>query len=213
VVDATRALMHASYTYDAHNRRTQQTGGGTSADLYYSADCQVLEERVGGAAKAQYVWSPLYVDALVLRDRDVDGSGGNGLEERLYVQQDANWDVTALVGVATGGGWEVKERYVYDPYGAPSVLDASWGSRTGSSYGWVYLHQGGRYDANPRLYHFRNRDLSPTLGRWMQNDPLEYGAGDTNLYRYEANGPTGAVDPGGLQGGRPTAAWHHLGPG
>jgi hypothetical protein len=52
----------------------------------------VLEERVasGGTLvpRVQYVWSPVYVDALVLRDRDTNGDGT--LDERLWVVQDAN---------------------------------------------------------------------------------------------------------------------------
>lgn len=41
---------------------------------------------------------------------------------------------------------------------------------------------------------------SPTLGRWIQNDPIEFTAGDPNLYRMEGNDPTGMVDPSGLCG-------------
>jgi len=41
----------------------------------------VLEERVGGETTVQYVWSPVYVDALILRDRDSDGDGT--LDQRL----------------------------------------------------------------------------------------------------------------------------------
>jgi len=48
----------------------------------------------------------VYVDALVERDRDPNLSGT--LSERLYVQQDANWNVTALVD-STG---VVQERYI-----------------------------------------------------------------------------------------------------
>src|SRR5207302_5137671 len=106
------ATTLVSYSLDALNRRITENPG-TQRDLYYSAAWQVLEERVSGVTKAQYVWSPVYVDALVERDRDADGNSGNGLEERLYVQQDANWNVTALVD--TSGN--VKERYIYDPYG------------------------------------------------------------------------------------------------
>ena len=64
-----------THTYDALGRRlTEQTATATR-HLYYSADWQVLEERVGGAPYAWYVWSPVYVDALVLRGR---------VGERLY---------------------------------------------------------------------------------------------------------------------------------
>jgi hypothetical protein len=37
-----------------------------------------------------------------------------------------------------------------------------------------------------------------TTGRWMTQDPLGFAAGDSNLYRYVHNQPTGATDPSGL---------------
>src|SRR5262245_41064419 len=65
----------ASYKYDALFRRIQETHGSETRDLYYSAAWQVLEERVGADVKIRYVWSPVYVDAMVLRERDTDGNG------------------------------------------------------------------------------------------------------------------------------------------
>jgi RHS repeat-associated protein len=183
-----------SYTYDALNRRITTASGGTSTDLFYSSSWQVLEEQVGGVMQTQYVWSPVYVDALVLRDTP------NQETQRLYVQQDANWNVTALVGLDSMTGlWQVQERYVYDPYGRVTVLAADWTSRGTSSFGWVYLHQGGRLDSATGLYLFRHRDYSPTLGRWMQQDPLGYVDG-MNLYQDERSNPLYRVDPTGLLG-------------
>jgi len=165
---------------------------GTATDLYYSDQWQVLEERVGGSAKVQYVWSAVYVDALVLRDRDA--TGGGTLSERLWVQQDANWNVTALVN----GSGSVVERYVYDPYGTVVVLSAAWGSLSGSNYAWIYGHQGGRLDTTTGLYYFRNRYESPALDRWVEVDPSGFAAGDVNCYRDEGNSPTNETDPAGL---------------
>jgi hypothetical protein len=102
----------AGYAYDALGRRVAEAHGGTTRDLYYSSDWQVLEERVGSNVQAQDVWSPVYVDALVLRDQSSNPRGGT-LDQTLYVQQDANWDVTALVSAAGAP----LERYQYDPYG------------------------------------------------------------------------------------------------
>jgi hypothetical protein len=42
------------------------------------------------------------------------------------------------------------------------------------------------------------RDYSPTLGRWLEHDPLGFFGGDFNLYRYVQNQPTSTVDPSGL---------------
>jgi RHS repeat-associated protein len=185
-----------AYAYDALGRRIFENPNSPRT-LYYSSSWQVLEEDVNGAAQVQYVWSPVYVDALVERDRDPNNSGV--LSERFYVQQDANWNVTAIINI-TGA---VQERYAYDPYGSPTILDPNWNTRgigSGSLYVWVYLHQGGRYDPLSGLYQFRNRDYSAILGRWIENDPAGSAAGDPNLYRYVNNSPTEDVDPSGLVG-------------
>jgi RHS repeat-associated protein len=180
-----------TFGYDGLGRRIVQNPG-TASDLYYSNQWQVLEERVGGAAKVHYVWSPVYVDGLVLRDRDA--TGGGTLSERLWVQQDAIWNVTALVN-ASGG---VVERYVYDPYGNMTVLTATWGTVSGSAYTWIYGHQGGRFDATTGLYEFRHRDLSSVLERWIEVDPIRLSAGDTDFCRYVGNNPTHGTDSSGL---------------
>ncbi len=211
-----------TYVYDALNRRVAETAGGATTDLYYSANWQVLEERDTARTndtKARYVWSPVYVDAMILRDRDTADDGT--LEERLWVQQDANFNVTALVD----NNGDVVERYVYDPYGVATVLNASWSSIGSSAYTWMYLHQGGRLDGASELYHFRNRDYSPTLGRWVTMDPIRYYSGDGNLYRYASATPLDKLDPLGLDdnpydiyitfgsdaGTGVAAFWHSLG--
>ena len=40
---------------------------------------------------------------------------------------------------------------------------------------------------------------SPEMGRFISRDPIEYDAGDENLYRYVSNSSTLALDPMGLQ--------------
>ncbi len=43
---------------------------------------------------------------------------------------------------------------MYDPSCRATVLAADRTERAGgSAYGWVHLHQGGRYDAEAGLYH------------------------------------------------------------
>jgi RHS repeat-associated protein len=56
-----------------------------------------------------------------------------------------------------------------------------------------------KYDSVSGSYKSRGRtDISPTLGRPFQVDPIRFAAGDVNLYRWEANNPTTHVDPSGL---------------
>jgi RHS repeat-associated protein len=181
-----------SYKYDALNHRIVQNPG-TATDLYYSSAWQVLEERTGGVSTAtmQYVWSPVYVDALILRDRSTQNNGT--LDERLWVQQDANWNVTALV---TGSG-SVVERDVSDPYGKVTFLTASWGTLSSSAYAWIYLFQGTRLDPTSNLFGNRAREESPTVARWIQIDPIGLSGQELNLYRMEGDAPLALLDPAG----------------
>lgn len=110
--------------------------------------------------------------------------------------QDANYNVTS---VATSAG-TIQERYGYDPFGTPTMYDASWAVRTGgTAYGWDHLHQGLRWDPATGKYHVRNRDYDPAQGRWTTVDPLGFGAGVFNVYSFVSGSPVSALDPLGLE--------------
>ena len=47
------------------------------------------------------------------------------------------------------------------------------------------------------LYYNRARYYSPVLQRFMSQDPIGFGGGDTNLYAYATNSPTNLGDPTG----------------
>ncbi len=68
--------------------------------------------------------SPVYVDAVVERDRDSDGDSSHTLDERLYVAQDANWNVTSIFDAAG----VTKEHFQYTSYGTQAALSSSWSS-------------------------------------------------------------------------------------
>ena len=192
----------ATYGYDGRNFRVSKSISGTTRHFYYNNAWQCLEERLGSStyANRQYLYGLRYVDDLLLRDRDADGSSGtgnlglsgSGLEERLYCLQDANWNV---VGIASTGG-VMQERYCYTAYGKPTFLTGSFGSRGSSSYAWDALYTGRQYDAESGLGYNRRRPLGFDLGRFLGRDPIRYW-GSAKFYRYCRNNPIGWVDPSG----------------
>jgi hypothetical protein len=79
---------------------------------------------------------------LICRDRRIGGK-----TERLYVLHD-HFNVTAIIDV----NGTVLERYGFDGFGAPRYMDASFGARSSSNYGWETLFGAYRYDADTGLY-------------------------------------------------------------
>jgi len=149
----------------------------------------------------------VYVDALIARDRNTDGNtttGTGGLEERVYALQDANWNTTALVAATGISGLtlgNVFTRFVYTPYGESQNLTASWVTPAAGSAPitpWSHFFQGLKVTDVTGLAYVRHRDYSPTLGRFIERDPIGFEARDNNWYRFVANGPTGKTDPSGL---------------
>jgi RHS repeat-associated protein len=60
------------------------------------------------------------------------------------------------------------------------------------------LYQGTTPDAVTGLYDGCARDYSPTLGRWMEQDPAQYISG-ANTYQFVDSSPVGNVDAAGLK--------------
>ncbi|HEY1603571.1 MAG TPA: hypothetical protein VGG64_28480, partial [Pirellulales bacterium] len=191
----------AAYIYDGLNRRISKLAGGQTRDFYFSAQWQILEERVStatgtairaarkravgrrgltasGAAERQFVWGLRYPDDSILRDRTPSGTGP--LSERLYALQDANWNVLAV----TDASGAAHERYRYAPYGLPTFANASFTPiGIGGVYEWEMLYAGYRWDEESGLYHVRRRNLDSGLGSWLMRDPRRVGMPDPAPYR------------------------------
>ena len=69
---------------------------------------------------------------------------------------------------------------------------------TGREYAATYR---GNYVQAFTFYEYRARAYSPTLGRFMSEDPRLFDAGDYNLFRYCHNDPVDFTDPMGLEVG------------
>jgi RHS repeat-associated protein len=70
--------------------------------------------------------------------------------------------------------------------------------RTESAVGNRFLFTGAQWNWEAGVYDLRNRVYSPDFGRFLQPDPLQFGGGDENLYRYVKNSPLNFSDPSGL---------------
>jgi len=234
VTDASDAVI-SEYRYDPLNRRIRKftepsEGNWTVREYYYNNQWQNLEVRkevkarsgtplsepaVAAVVCEQYIWSPRYIDAPILRDRDADGNSGtgnlggtgSGLEERHYYTTDGNGNVTAL----TDTSGTAVERYVYDPYGKPTIYNADWTATVSwaNSEQNEILYCGYRFDPESGLYLVRRRMYDYSLGRWLQRDPKEYVDG-MSLYEYCRSCPEVLTDPLGETGNiRVVTKAHH----
>lgn len=87
------------------------------------------------------------------------------------------------------GSGATQTQCTYEPFGQTTVTGP-----TGGTFQYT-----GRENDGTGLYYYRARYYHPTLGRFISEDPIEFGGGQTNLYSYVGNDPLGYVDPGGMQ--------------
>ncbi len=195
--------------YDGTNRRIQvfsDFDGSTPdkvVDEYLSGQ-QVIESeatvdgnRDGGY---QYIWSPRYIDAAILRDTLTTNGSGIVAAQRVFYLADANYNVTGLVKYDSGTEeWEVAERNSYTPYGVVTYRNPDWTTAGSSANSNTVLYTGRTLDLLTSLYYYRARYYDAGLERFVSRDPKGYEAGDKNLYGYCSNAPLTHTDPLGLQ--------------
>ena len=61
-----------------------------------------------------------------------------------------------------------------------------------------FAYTGREWDAATGLYHYRARAYDAETGRFLQEDPIGFAAGDLNIYRYVLSNPLSYTDPSGL---------------
>ncbi len=225
-----------SYVYDAEKRLISASGSGTAMGQGHSA--QFVYDGLGRCVKRTID----NVTTLITYDgwkpvAEWNGAGGlvawnlygPGADE-ILVRYDANaasyryyhLDAHGHVRFLLNGNGEVIEKYTYDAFGQPKIMDGNGGEPTTTSYGNRFLFTGREYLSALGLYDYRHRVYHPALGRFLQVDPLglqmegaklsaqqtalfpdgtapkTFSSSELNLYRYCQSDPVNKSDPSGL---------------
>ena len=178
-----------TFTYDIFGRQTSRTDLSGTLHFFYAGDQKIEERNASGQVTKHYLW-------------------GNGIDELLrldiyngtsstpyYIHTDNIGSTTAI----TDGSGNLVERVTYDVYGLPTFTDALGQTLKKSTIRNTTLFQGREYDYDLALYNYRARYFDPTMGRFLQTDPLSY-QDSMNLYQGMGMNPVNFVDPWGLYG-------------
>jgi RHS repeat-associated protein len=175
-----------NYKYDVNNRRIAKT-----------VDLDGVGTQV--ATTERYVYDGNHI-ALVF-----DGQGNqtqrflHGMQvDQVLVQENANGDLLWALADYQGSVRDVVDsqgdllnHLVYDSFGNIQ-------SQTNGAVNFRFGYTGREFDAETGLYYYRARYYDPQTGQFIGQDPLSFGAGDSNLYRYVGNSPTNLTDPSGM---------------
>jgi RHS repeat-associated protein len=174
-----------TFKYDPFGRRIQKSGpSGTVNYLYDGKErgANVIEEvDNAGNVLARYTQNARYRTVQPIDEPLAMQRAG----ATSYYQQDALESVTSL----SNSSGVLANTYTYDSFGKTT---ASTGTLTNP-----FQYTGRDYDPEIGVRYYRARYYDENIGRFLNEDPIQFGAG-TNFFAYVANNPINRIDPSGL---------------
>ena len=177
--------LTATFKYDMGNRRIEKTINGNTVKFIYDGDQIVGEQKSDGTTTS--VLAGLAIDEMIARY-------SNG-QQSTYLT-----DALGSVIAQLKDDQSVQNQYGYSPYGVTVKGNAGVVDGTVDDKGNASQYTGRENDGTG-LYYYRARYYMAGCGRFISEDPIGLGGGQTNLYAYVGGDPINLRDPSGLAPG------------
>lgn len=194
--------INGSSVHYAYDVRGNLLSVKTADETFVEYKSDGIDRRISSRVNGQFSYGLIYQDQLrPMAQVDQNGTPvasfiyGSRLNSPDLMYKDGSTyrfiqdHLGSIIFVVNTSTNQVAQALTYDVWG--NVLsDSNPGFQP-------FGYAGGLYDSKTGLVRFGARDYNPSIGRWLNKDPIKF-EGGWNLYAYASSDPVNNIDPDGL---------------
>jgi RHS repeat-associated protein len=198
-----------AYAWDFENRLSSVTLPNNAGVVSFRDDPfgrRIQKSWPNAATNSTVVRNYVYDGANIIAELNASGATvasytqGAGIDEPLAMRRGGyigyyNADGLGSITSLTNASAQIVATYAYDSFGNTTATE---------EFSNPYRYTGREQDPETGLYYYRARYYDPTIGRFISEDPMQFGGSGTNFYAYVRNSSINLTDPLGLCDKKPS---------
>ncbi len=187
LITATTAGVTTTYTYNAFGQRVRKVSPSGTVYFVYDEAAHLIGEYDGNDNLIEEL---VWMGDIPVASIRPSQSGGIGV---FYIHTD---QINAPTRLTRANDNVVVWRWDHDAYGNGAAMEDP--DANGANVSFNLRLPGQYFDAETGLSYNYQRDYDPTVGRYLESDPLGLSGAGYSTYAYANGNPVSNIDPLGL---------------